>query len=145
MGRLLALALGMLLLGSVSVAAETSLPTGSIIAGPVTHVRDGDTLVVGTTPVRLWGIAAPELKEPKGEAAHRYVVNTFKGKRLQCVVKGPASHDRQVALCRLGRSDIAARIVAVGLARDCVRYSGGHYRRFEVQASRRLPLPSYCQ
>ena len=125
--------------------AATSLPIGSIIAGTVTYVRDGDTLVVGKTPIRIWGIAAPELSHSKGPAARSFVVANYQGKYLRCMVKGPASYDRQVALCRRDRSDIAIRVVSAGWARDCYRYSRGYYRQFETQASRQLPLPTYCK
>ena len=33
------------------------------LTGRVTHVRDGDTIVVGAVPIRLAGLAAPEHNE----------------------------------------------------------------------------------
>jgi endonuclease YncB( thermonuclease family) len=42
---------------------------GGEVAGPVTHVRDGDTIEVAGVPVRLNGLHAPELREPGGQAA----------------------------------------------------------------------------
>ena len=39
------------------------------LTGPVTHVRDGDTIVVAGQPVRLSALDCPERDEPGGAAA----------------------------------------------------------------------------
>ena len=51
---------------SLIVAPAIVLAEPTLVAGTVTHVRDGDTIEVGNIPVRLNGVSAPELKEPLG-------------------------------------------------------------------------------
>lgn len=41
------------------------------LLGPVTHVRAGDTVEVAGVPIRLQGLAAPELSEAGGPEAAR--------------------------------------------------------------------------
>ena len=53
--------------------------------------------------------------------------------------------DRKIGACYLDGEDIEALIVAAGLARDCPRFSGGKYARFETPESKRLPFPKYCE
>ena len=47
---------------ALSLPAQAVKPT--ILPGTVTHVRDGDTIEVGSVPIRLNGVSAPELKKP---------------------------------------------------------------------------------
>ena len=41
----------------------------------------------------------------------------------------PTSHDRTVAQCFIGKTDIADILVARGYACDWVKFSGGHYSK----------------
>ena len=43
------------------------------------HVRDGDTIVVNGTPIRLAGIDAPELGTQTGRDARRWMANYLNG------------------------------------------------------------------
>ncbi len=118
-----------------------------VVDGRVTHIRDGDTIEVEGVPIRLNGLAAPERYESGGSAATvamRELVNRAGG-RLKCELNGETSYDRQIGTCFTPDGyDIAALMVARGVARDCPRYSAGAYRQFETDASRGLPLPDYC-
>ena len=67
----------------------------------VTHVRDGDTIVVGKQAIRLNGIAAPERNEPGGNEATAYMRQLVLGKLLNCMDNGKWTHDRLVAVCHL--------------------------------------------
>lgn len=94
-------------------------------------VVDGDTLEVGGERVRLWGIDAPELDAPGGAAA-RTALAELAADGVVCVAP-PSGQDRDrwgraVRLCRTpdGR-DLAAALVAAGVATDWPRYSGGFY------------------
>jgi micrococcal nuclease len=111
----------------------------------VTHVRDGDTVVVGQQPIRLNGISAPERNEDGGDEATAFMKRLVLGKKVTCVDNGKTTHDRLVAQCYLDGKDIGRLIIAAGLARDCPRYSGGRYVGDETEASRRLPFPRYCK
>ena len=122
------------------------------IAGVVTYVRDGDTIVVGTMPVRLNGLAAPEGDEPGGEAATAAMVALVDGRTVRCELDGSRTHDRCVAVCYLEGVDIAEALVSAGLARDCPRFSGGRYAVVEAQAAaggatirKDYRLPGYCR
>jgi endonuclease YncB( thermonuclease family) len=110
----------------------------------VGKVVDGDTLYVGPVKIRLQGIAAPELDEPLGPEARDFLTAFALGKPARCDLTGDLSFDRQVAVCRIDGQDLGRLIVEAGLARDCPRYSGGRYEAFEVERSKRLPLPGYC-
>jgi endonuclease YncB( thermonuclease family) len=63
-------ALALLLVVTATAALAAPCPRGAF-TGKVTMVRDGDTIVVGTMPIRLNGLAAPEWDKPGGEAATR--------------------------------------------------------------------------
>jgi micrococcal nuclease len=114
-------------------------------------VRDGDTIEVGRTAVRLQGVAAPELREPLGPEARRAMRELVEGRRVECEPDGSRSYDRVVALCRRleDGEDVGALLVGRGLARDCARYSRGRYAALEAAVGapiRRLyKLPAYCR
>lgn len=135
---------GALLIVAIQLSA---LPTAAqeTIAGNVSHVRDGDTIEIGTYPVRFDGVAAPELSEPYGQQAKRAMSGLVAGKQVTCELTGAKTYDRWVGTCFLpDGTNLSAEIISMGLARDCPRYSGGRYRAFETERSRRLPLPGYC-
>lgn len=117
---------------------------GERISGSA-RARDGDTLVVAGTPVRLQGVAAPELSEPGGHEATEAMARMIAGRMVTCDLTGERTHDRMVGVCYVDGVDLGAAIVAAGLARDCARYSGGRYQSVETAASRGLPLPGYCR
>ncbi len=137
MKRLL-IAFPVIVLLTASVAAQDTL------MGAVTHVRDGDTIEVVGVPVRLNGVAAPELSEPHGREAKNFMLNLVAGKTVRCKLNGERSYDRVIGVCYLGGQDIGASIIAAGLARDCHWFSKGRYNSLNTAASLQLPLPSYC-
>lgn len=112
--------------------------------GTVTHVRDGDTIEIENIAVRLQGVSAPELREPFGRDAKRFMSDLVGGHIISCRLTGEQNYDRLIGICFLAHRDIGAVIVSSGLARDCPRFSGGRYKVYEVHASRQLPLPRYC-
>jgi endonuclease YncB( thermonuclease family) len=81
-------------------AEAAECPRGTL-AGEVTYVRDGDTIVVGTMPIRLNGLAAPEGDEPGGAAATRAMVELVQGRTLRCELDG--DHARPLRRCLLPR------------------------------------------
>jgi endonuclease YncB( thermonuclease family) len=113
------------------------------LSGRVGHVRDGDTFIVGGQPVRLWGLHAPELREPGGEQAKAFMERLVLGQVVVCARKG-RSHDRIVARCWLGNQDVAEALVEAGLGRDCPAFSGGLYATSEQPQARHMTLPRYC-
>jgi len=115
------------------------------ITGAVDRVRDGDTVEVDGTPIRLHGVAAPELSEPGGSAAKSFMTDLVARRTVRCQLTGRRSYDRLIGRCFLDGQDIGAAVIGAGLARDCPRFSGGRFAADETEASRRLPLPPYCR
>ncbi|MET4806686.1 thermonuclease family protein [Limibacillus sp. MBR-115] len=146
-----ALALASLLMGlaatsGVARAGDPPVGTPSRISGYVTHVRDGDTIEVARVPVRFSGISAPELSEPYGQQSKNAMRGLVAGQRVICDLTGRKTYDRWVGNCFLADgTDLSVAVVALGLARDCPRYSGGLYEPFETERSKRLPFPGYCK
>ncbi|ANK83602.1 MAG: hypothetical protein TEF_18870 [Rhizobiales bacterium NRL2] len=115
-------------------------------SGAVTKVRDGDTIIVGNTPVRFNGVAAPELAEPYGQQSRRAMSGLVAGKQIRCERTGHRSYDRWVGTCHLpDGTNLSAAIIWMGLARYYPRYSGGRYQEFETARSKRLAFPGYCR
>ncbi len=66
--------------GAALWAAVLPAAAQEVITDIVTHVRDGDTIVVGRhTAVRLQGVHAPELGEPGGYEAQRFMAQLVAG------------------------------------------------------------------
>lgn len=117
------------------------------IVGTVARVVDADTwtLADGTT-VRLWGVQADERGGAGWHAARAFVTGLLLGAEVACDDTGERSRGRVVAPCRLpdGR-DVGRIVVEAGWGRDCPRYSRGAYAAAEVEASRAIPLPRFCE
>ena len=98
---------------------------------------DGDTLALGPTRIRLWGIDAPEAGTPEGRDATRLMAQALALGPVRCRDTGGRSHERIVARCEdaSGR-DLAQRMVGAGLAVDWPKFSQGHYAPVEAQARR---------
>ena len=118
----------------------------TILTGPVTHVRDGDTIEVGKIPIRLNGVSAPELDELLGQQSKQFMLDLVEGRSVRCELTGAKTFDRLVGTCFLNANDIGIAVIEGGLALDCPRYSGGRYAEFEVAAAQEaITLPGYCQ
>jgi endonuclease YncB( thermonuclease family) len=93
------------------------------------RVVDGDTILCADgLRIRLWGISAPERRDPEGPASTEALREIIGTSELHCTVKG-ANGNRIVALCQPLGEDIAAQMVRRGQAKDWERYSGGYYGR----------------
>lgn len=111
------------------------------------RATDGDTIRIGTTSIRIWGLAAPERSEPGGRQATAAMADLLARGPVSCRDTGARSHQRVVAVCTVAGLDLAAEMVASGWARDCPRYSGGVYAVIEAGSRRRVAyrLPGYCE
>lgn len=116
--------------------AAPALPAFQPVVGPVTRIIDGDTFLIGTRKIRLWGIDAPEAATPNGPAATEYLARVVANHPLTCRQAGPPSHDRMVARCLdpWGR-DIAEIMVGAGWALDWPEFSKGQYRAAQARAA----------
>ena len=104
-------------LNSRKTNAPQSAP-GRSLSGRVSHVRDGDTVEVAGTPIRIAALDCAEKGTAKGDAATRRMRRLVSGKKLDCTLTGRRSYDRQVGSCRLGDGrDIAAIMISEGACR----------------------------
>ena len=134
LSKALALLAACLLAGSANAADITGTP-GKIV--------DGDTFWVcdqtACHKIRLCGIDAPELSDPRGPAARSALQRLVGGNVVNCVPVGegtvcdgrsrPTSYDRTVAQCFVHGRDLAAEMVSAGQACDWIAFSGGAYSR----------------
>jgi endonuclease YncB( thermonuclease family) len=114
---------------------HASAPTAQWLLVPDAAVRvvDGDTLIIGTTRVRLGGIDAPEAGQtcrnsrgttwPCGLAATAELVTLVRGRAVRCVPDGRDKYGRTLAECFAGSENLNAHMVRRGYAWAFVRYS----------------------
>ena len=103
-----------------------SAPNGTI------RVIDADTIDVGATRVRLFGIDAPEMGQPCaadgrqwdcGAWARDAVANRFEGAFARCDTKDTDRYGRTVAQCSVDGQDMGQMIVYSGFAWAYRQYS----------------------
>ncbi|MDO5642004.1 MAG: thermonuclease family protein [Paracoccus sp. (in: a-proteobacteria)] len=113
-------------IGRASARIRTAaLVTAIILSAP--DVTDGDTLRAGGTHYRLWGVDAPERRQPGGVDAARVLVQIISGQRLTCEHMHTDRYGWPVVRCvRPNGADIACEMVATGRASDWPRYSSGY-------------------
>ncbi len=113
-------------LASVAMMAASQPISGNARAG------DGDSLTVGATRIRLFGIDAPELNQicqrggkawSCGQAAAEQLSTLVAGHEVRCIPVGADQHDRVLARCTAGHVDVNRTMVATGYAVAFRRYS----------------------
>lgn len=88
-------------------------PHAGRLTGRVTHVRDGDTIVVEQTPIRFEGIDCAEKGTAKGDRATKALREIAAGQTVQCRLAGRLSYDRQIGSCTLANGqDLGMTLVA---------------------------------
>ena len=104
-------------------------------AQPTLHKRqfvrviDGDTIVLGDTVHRLWGIDAPELGQickdgwPAGEKARDFLRVLIMGQLPVCDDRGRDNYGRTLSVCLGGASIINRVMVGTGNAWAFTRYT----------------------
>lgn len=113
--------------------------------GKVVGVTDGDTIKILTSEreqikIRLYGIDAPEKKQPYGTAAKRYLADLIAGKTIQIEERGKDRYKRVLGIAYLGGRDVNEILVLNGYAWAFTKYSK-IYESQEWQArSKRLGL-----
>lgn len=124
--------LSLLLAGCVPSEAPQApaAPDATLLAGRVSRVIDGDTLILAGEPrrVRVWGLDAPEWKHRGGSTATAAMRGLISGKTLRCQVRDIDRYGRYVGQCFLpdGR-DITAEMIRMGVAREYCFFSRNHY------------------
>lgn len=121
--------IGLAALGLALLAAAA--PAGADEVAGVARVIDGDTLAIGATRIRLFGIDAPETHQRCGGAEAEWDCGRAAAARLEALAAGGVhctgdDHDRYgrlLAVCDVAGLDLGAELVAEGLAWAYVRYS----------------------
>jgi endonuclease YncB( thermonuclease family) len=107
-----------IIVATAIVISIGNIATANEVKGKVTHVRDADTIEVRGIPIRFDGVDAPDKGQPGFEKGKQWMQRNYAGRVVRCVLTG---------------------------ARDCPRYSGGKYRKYETARSRSVPLKAYCR
>lgn len=114
---------------------------GAELKGQVLAIEDGDTFDLcdggECKRIRICGIDAPEIGSAGASEATAALRELVDGKVVACIQVGngtvcdgrsrPTNRGRIVAQCFVDNTDIAASLVARGLACDWIKFSGGHY------------------
>ena len=85
-------------------------------------ITDGDTIKIGDTTLRLWGIDAPESRQvcddgwAAGQEAARTLRTLMQGRRLECQDRGKDRYGATLALCTADGTDLSAAMVIAGMA-----------------------------
>ena len=88
---------------------------GAVLIDRVTSIPDGDTIVVGSIPIRIANLDCAEAGTPAGDAATRFARELSRGEMMTCRLEGRRSHNREVGICSLsdGR-DFGEVLIAEG-------------------------------
>ena len=133
---------------SVLSAVPAFAAVGQKIAGRVSHIMDGDTIRIGETHVRLWGIDAPETRQQCRETdgkpyscgieAKSTLAKIISGRVVTCHQRGSNPQRgklkaRVVAQCfvDVDRSDLGRAMVISGYA-----FRSGHAQNLYADAQR---------
>lgn len=119
------------LLLALSWLGSASCATAQTFSG-IGRAKDGDSLMVGTREVRLFGIDAPEFKQQCqregrswacGMAAFKQLQKTADGETVTCQSLGTDPNGRTLGRCSVGATELNRMMVASGLAVAFRRYS----------------------
>ena len=134
------------LCGAVSVGRCGVADTGrrdAILSGPISHVRDGDTIEINQIAVRLRGITCDESGALAEAATAR--VQRLQSKTATCRLNGERNRDRLIGWCAVDGQDIGALLVAAGLCGRCARYDPEEtYTALARAVDWKGTTPSYC-
>lgn len=119
-----------------AIVALSTTPSTSEIPIPISgtaQVLDGDTIQIGLTRIRLFGVDAFEAEQMCkssdggtygcGGRSTRALREKIIGGSIVCVPKGKDAYDRQLAVCRAGSTDLASWMVRTGHAMAFTKYA----------------------
>lgn len=90
------------------------------LSGKVVSIHDGDTITIlqnkTQIKVRLFGIDAPELKQPYGKKSKQFLANLIAGEVVEVDENGKDRYKRMIGTIYLNGADINAQMVANGYA-----------------------------
>jgi len=88
--------------------------SGTSIVGPVTRVRDGDTVEVLGTPIRLAKLDCAERGTAVGERATARMRELARAGAFSCSLHGRKSYDREIGNCSVGGRDVGEIMIVGG-------------------------------
>ena len=110
----------------------------------VIKISDGDTIVVLSgkeqTKVRLYGIDAPELKQPYGKKSKQFLANLIAGKVVGVEENGKDRYKRTIGTIYLNGADINAQMVENGYAWAYRKFSKKYTPQESKAKSQKLGL-----
>jgi endonuclease YncB( thermonuclease family) len=86
-------------------ARESAVLRPEVLTGPVTHVRDGDTIEVAGKPIRLQGLNCNEEGTALGEAASTAISHLVTNGEITCELSGEMTYDREAGTCYLATGE----------------------------------------
>jgi endonuclease YncB( thermonuclease family) len=132
--------------GALTLLLICSIAEAEDITGAV-RIVDGDTVVVGSTKVRLEGIDAPETDQvcldtngarwTCGIEARDQLKAYIGDRQVSCSLGGVDVYRRTLSVCRVAGQDINAWMVSEGWALPYVKYSSKYVQAGEEARARR--------
>jgi len=119
---------------AVSLGGEIACVPQERISGRA-EITDGDSLEVGSTRVRLYGVDAPEGRQSCkrdgrawacGNEAARKLRSLVGDRTVTCTRRDVDDYGRSVAVCRSGTADLSAEMARSGFATAYRRYSSDY-------------------
>lgn len=109
------------LLATFAIVSSFFLPIFLFaLSGKVISVHDGDTITIlqdkQQIKVRLFGIDAPELKQPYGKKSKQFLSNLIVGQIVEVEENGNDRYGRTIGTVYLNGDDINAQMVENGYA-----------------------------
>jgi len=90
------------------------------LSGKVVSIHDDDTITVlqekQQIKIRLFGIDAPELKQPYGKKSKQFLANLIAGEVVEVEENGKDKYKRTIGTIYLNGADINAQMVENGYA-----------------------------
>ena len=115
------------------------------LSGKVVSIHDGDTITILTEQkqqikVRLFGIDAPELKQPYGKKSRQFLANLIAGKVVEVNENGKDRYKRTIGTIYLDGKDINAQMVENGYAWAYRKFSKKYTPQESKAKSQKLGL-----
>ncbi len=107
---------------SLCVVVSSTLAPAETFTDRVTHVRDGDTIVVGRRPIRLDALNCEEKRSQLGKAAKAAMTKLAKGKSVTCILDGGRTWDRETGRCSVDGRDLGRIMIESRLCGRCAAY-----------------------
>jgi len=121
-------------LAALALSAEVACVPQERISGRA-EVTDGDSLEIGSTRLRLYGVDALEGRQSCtrdgrawacGNEAARKLRSLIGDRTVSCTKRDVDDYERIVAVCRSGAADLGAEMVRAGFATAYRRYSSDY-------------------